>query len=238
MLRLGIVDHLRRRFACFKLGAHFLNLIGLLLEARSQGLNLLLLQSNPGFQFLHNALLFEQLVCRQRRLRGGNAKLAVCSYDNRDTGDFYTRDVADKATVAHVRTVDVRADTDDVISRGNPVSRANAQSRVGVAGGVAGERFNTVRRVGFAGGVAEKRLKTVARVGAAGGVAKERLKTVGRVFGASGVAEKRLKTVGRVVAAGGVAKERERSRGRVEVAGFVKFKRGCSIGRVFCAGSV
>ncbi len=35
---------------------------------------------------------------------GATAKLAVCSYDNRDTGDFYTRDVADKAAVAHVRT--------------------------------------------------------------------------------------------------------------------------------------
>ena len=74
---LGIVDHLRRRFARLKLGAHFL-------KARGQGLNLPFLQSDHcrlsfscGLQFLHNALLFEQLVCRQRRSRGGNAKLAT-----------------------------------------------------------------------------------------------------------------------------------------------------------------
>src|SRR6266576_385131 len=238
MLRLGIVDHLRRRFACFKLGAHFLNLIGLLLEARGQGLNLLLLQSNPGFQFLHNALLFEQLVCRQRRLRGGNAKLAVCSYDNRDTGDFYTRNVADKATVAHVRTVDVRADTDDVISRGNPVSRANAQSRVGVAGGVAGERCNTVGRVVVAGGVEAERKSTCSRVGRAGGVENERINTVRRVGSAGGVAEKRLKTVARVGAAGGVAKERLKTVGRVFGASGVAEKRLKTVGRVFAAGGV
>src|SRR6266403_3025976 len=222
---LGIVDHLRRRFARFKLCAH-------LLKARGQGLNLPFLQSDHcrlsfscGLQFLHNALLFEQLVCRQRRPRGGNAELTVCSYDNRDTGDCYTRDVADKASVAHVRTVDVRADTDDVISRGNPVSRANAQSRVGVAGGVAGERCNTVgrvvvagavekersltvSRVGYAGGVVAERKSTCSRVGRAGGVENERINTVRRVGSAGGVAEKRLKTVARVGAAGGVAKER------------------------------
>ncbi len=191
-MRLPIVlHHLRRRFARFKLSAHFL-------KARGQGLNLLLLQSNPGFQFLHNALLFEQLVCRQRRIRRGNAKLAVCSYDNRDTGDCYTRDVADKASVAHVRTVDVRADTDDVISRGNPVSRAKAQSRVGVAGGVARERCNTVGRVVVAGGVEKERSLTVSRVGYAGGVVKERRMTGGRVGAAGGIAPERIVTCSRV----------------------------------------
>jgi hypothetical protein len=114
---LGIVDHLGRRFPQFKLRAHFLNLIGLLLEARGQGLNLPFLQSDHcrlsfscGLQFLHNALLFEQLVCRQRRPRRGNAKLVVSIYDNRVTGDWYTRDVADKAAVAHVRARRAYAD--------------------------------------------------------------------------------------------------------------------------------
>src|SRR5437773_794462 len=200
---LTIQHCLRHGFAQFKLCAHFLNLIGLLLEARGQGLNLLFLQSDHcrlsfscGLQFLHNALLFEQLVCRQRRLRGGNAKLAVCSYDNRDTGDCYTRDVADKASVAHVRTVDVRADTDDVISRGNAVSRAKAQSRVGVSGGVARERCNTVGRVVVAGAVEKERSLTVSRVGYAGGVAKERGSTGGRVVAAGGVNAERFVTSG------------------------------------------
>src|SRR4029077_12854893 len=38
---LGIVDHLRRRFARFKLGAHFLDLGGLLLELGCESLSLL-----------------------------------------------------------------------------------------------------------------------------------------------------------------------------------------------------
>ena len=104
MTRLGIVDHLRRRFTRFKLGAH-------LLKTRGKRINLPFLQRDHcrlsfscGLQFLHNALLFEQLVCRQRRSRGGNAKLAVCIYVNQVTGDFYTRDVADKASVAHILT--------------------------------------------------------------------------------------------------------------------------------------
>jgi hypothetical protein len=40
---LGIVDHLRRRFARFKLGAHFLDLRCLLFRRRCEGLNFLLL---------------------------------------------------------------------------------------------------------------------------------------------------------------------------------------------------
>jgi hypothetical protein len=38
---LGIVDHLRRRFARFKLGAHFLDLRCLLFRRRYEGLNFL-----------------------------------------------------------------------------------------------------------------------------------------------------------------------------------------------------
>src|SRR4029077_19288368 len=43
---LGIVDHLRRRFARFKLGAHFLDLRCLLFRRRCEGLNFLLLCSS------------------------------------------------------------------------------------------------------------------------------------------------------------------------------------------------
>jgi hypothetical protein len=154
---LGIVDHLRRRFARLKLSAHLLDLIGLPLEARGQGLNLPFLQSDHcrlsfscGLQFRHNALLFEQLVCRQRRPRGGNAKLAVCSYDNRDTGDFYTRDVADKAGIAHVRPW--AADANNVTGRGDTAAGANAQGCVTVAGAV-NEGIDTDGSVGTAGDV-------------------------------------------------------------------------------------
>ncbi len=129
---LRIVDHLRRRFARFKLCAHFLN-------ARGQGLNLPLLQSNPGFQFLHNALLFEQLVCRQRQPCGGNAKLTICSYDNRDTGDFYTRDIADKAGVAHVRASLTHADANNITGRTDTDAGSTAQGHVTVAAGLINE---------------------------------------------------------------------------------------------------
>src|SRR5438045_3522455 len=52
---LGVVDHLRRRFACFKLGADFL-------QTGSKRLNLLLLASNSRFLFLVLAVLLEELV--------------------------------------------------------------------------------------------------------------------------------------------------------------------------------
>ena len=52
---LGIVNHLRRRFARFKLCAH-------LLEARSESFNLLLQFSYGRFLFLVLAVLFEELV--------------------------------------------------------------------------------------------------------------------------------------------------------------------------------
>ena len=59
MLHLGIVDHLRRRFARFKLCAH-------LLQACSKRFNLLLLAHRVRFQFLNLAVLFEKLVEQHR----------------------------------------------------------------------------------------------------------------------------------------------------------------------------
>ena len=51
---LGIVDHLRRRFARFELGAHFLDLRGLLLELGCESLCLLV---EPGCESLYLFLL-------------------------------------------------------------------------------------------------------------------------------------------------------------------------------------
>ena len=56
---LGIVDHLRRRFARFELRAY-------LLQARSKRFNLLLLPSDDRFQVLHLMMLFEELVEQHR----------------------------------------------------------------------------------------------------------------------------------------------------------------------------
>ena len=78
-----------------------------------------------GLQLLHNALLFEQLVYRQRRPRGSNAKLAVSIDDNQDTGDFYTRDVADKAAVVDVCAQ--CANSNNIVRSGNAIAGCKAQ---------------------------------------------------------------------------------------------------------------
>ena len=57
-----VVDHLRRGFGHFNLGAHFLDLRRLLFELRRQRIN-------PFFLFLHLAMLFEELV-EQHRIHG------------------------------------------------------------------------------------------------------------------------------------------------------------------------
>jgi hypothetical protein len=55
-----VQDGLRCGFAQFNLCTHFL-------QSRSKRLNLLLLLDNGRFQFvLYHALLFEQLICRER----------------------------------------------------------------------------------------------------------------------------------------------------------------------------
>src|SRR5437773_2394747 len=181
---LTIQHCLRHGFAQFKLCAHFLNLIGLLLEARGQGLNLLFLQSDHcrlsfscGLQFLHNALLFEQLVCR----------VVVAGAVEKERS----------LTVSRVG-----------YAGGVVKERRMTGGRVGAAGGIAPERIVTCSRVGSAGGVVPERLKTVGRVLVAGGVGAERKSTCSRVGSAGGVDIERLITVGRVGAAGGVEMER------------------------------
>src|SRR5882724_3885935 len=58
---------------------------------------------------------------------------------------------ADKAAVAHVRAI--RADSNDVIGRGNVAAGLKPQGRVVAAGGVIRERRTTGGRIGAAGGV-------------------------------------------------------------------------------------
>jgi hypothetical protein len=82
--------------------------------------------------------------------------------------------IADLATVAHVRTSDVCADTNDVIGGGDTVSGCIAQGRVEAARNVALGRLITHGRVKAAAGVAEERIKTIGRVVAAGGIMQER----------------------------------------------------------------
>jgi len=62
---------------------------------------------------------------------------------------------ADKAAVAHVRTI--RADTDNVISRGDIDAGYVAQRQVAATGGVEPKRSNTDGRVVEAGGVVLER---------------------------------------------------------------------------------
>src|SRR6266487_671987 len=259
---LGIVDHLRCRFARFKLSAHFL-------KARGQGLNLLFLQSDHcrlsfscGLQFLHNALLFEQLVCRQRRLRGGNAKLAVCSYDNRDTGDWYTRDIADKAAIVHVRAH--RAYGDNVIGGGDATAGSKSQRRVITGGGDANASSRSdgrvPREIGREGDTVLERAKTDGRVEVAINVSlqrptancrvivrgavsarvieKERFIADGRVARGVGIVKKRAVTDGVVAGSVDITKERKGADSVGELAVIVIFKRGFSIGRVGVAGGV
>ena len=87
---LSILHYSRCRPDHFKLCPHLLDLLGLLLDTRSHGRNLPVLQSDHcrlsfsrglqflhevllleqlGLQFLHEVLLFEQLVYRERRCR-------------------------------------------------------------------------------------------------------------------------------------------------------------------------
>ena len=67
MAALGFVrDYLRRRFIDFKLGAHFLDLRGLLLQLGRENLHPFRLLRDGGFQALHFLVLFEELVEQHR----------------------------------------------------------------------------------------------------------------------------------------------------------------------------
>ena len=87
MTVLSILHDSRRGANHLKLSAHFLNLLGLLLERCGQGLNLIFLQSNPcgllfsrSLQLLHDLTLFDAPLsaredCQQRRCRVGRFHL-------------------------------------------------------------------------------------------------------------------------------------------------------------------
>src|SRR6266540_2968946 len=121
--------------------------------------------------------------------------------------------VADKATVAHVRTI--RADSNNVTSPEDAEAGPSAQGRVAATGGVILERTSAVRRVVAAGGVVKERNITVGSVAAAGGVAIERLNTVGRVVAADSVVRERHSSVGCVAEADGVRRQCARTEGTV-----------------------
>src|SRR5262249_54744552 len=172
---------------------------GLLLYACSQGINLPLLQSNRCLQFLHHALLFEQLVCRERRARRGNAELATCIYNNRVTADWHTRDVADVAPVAHVCTKDASADTDNVVGRDDVGARKGTNGYVIRTVGDTTPGRVTYSHVAITGDTSIERVKTDGRVAAAFGIALERQGANGRVFEALSVKRERPGANGRVV---------------------------------------
>jgi len=76
--------------------------------------------------------------------------------------------VADKAAVAHVRTIG--ADSNNVIGPGDAEASQNPQGNVATTGGVTKERITTDGRVVAACDVAKKRIATNRRVGAAYGI--------------------------------------------------------------------
>jgi len=64
---LGLVrDYLRRSFIDFKLGAHFLDLRGLLFQLGREDFHPFLLLRDGDFQVLHFFVLFEELVEQHR----------------------------------------------------------------------------------------------------------------------------------------------------------------------------
>ena len=88
------------------------------------------------------------------------------------------KNVVDKATIVHVRTLG--ADADNVTGRGDVEAGTKAQSHVVVTGAVS-ERVIADGRIRVARGVATERLLANGCVPGADGVVKERVITVTRV---------------------------------------------------------
>ena len=132
----------------------------------------------------------------------GERQAGVCSYVNQVTGDFYTRDVADKAAVAHVGPV--VTDTNNVTGRTDTQAGTIAQSSVTVAGAI-NEGGVTDGSVGAAGDVEVKGLCPDSCVLYAGGVAKDRENTNGRIVNAGGVIKERVSAGSGVLYAGDIA---------------------------------
>src|SRR4029077_9074808 len=93
-----------------------------------------------------------------------------------------TEDISNKATVAHVRTGNALADTDNVIGRSDGIAGIKPQYRIAAAGRVKSERMSAVGCVEIAGCIPLERGVTVGRVMVAHCVAQEGGKTVGRVM--------------------------------------------------------
>src|SRR5947208_17134996 len=89
---------------------------------------------------------FNLLLEPSRGGRGLGAEPTVSVYIDRRNGSAFVHpaDVADKATVAHVRAI--HADANNVVGVGNAAASSEAQADVVVAAGVITERFTTERR--------------------------------------------------------------------------------------------
>jgi hypothetical protein len=96
------------------------------------------------------------------------------------------KDVADVATVVHIRATG--ADTDNVSGRGDVAASGKAQGGVRATGSILTKRTITDCCVALAGGIAKERVKTDGGIAEAFGVAMECRRTVGRVEVAGRVA--------------------------------------------------
>src|SRR6266550_3313836 len=177
---------------------------------------------------------FDLLLKPARRTH--RAELAGGVYEDRDgvcVCSCNSTNAADKAAVAHIRAI--RADSNNIIGRGNAETGSRPQGRVVAAGRIAFEGVKAVGCVLTATSVTQERGSSVSRVVAADHVANERISTVGRVLIAGGVVKERSNAGGCVGRASGVAKEGEYSIGGILGAAGVAQKRpGANGGVVVC----
>jgi hypothetical protein len=97
--------------------------------------------------------------------------------------------VPDKAAVVHIRRVDIRTDTDNVIGRADAATGSKAHGYVEASGRIVSERINTVSRVFKAGGIAKERGITDSRVEATFRIVEQSLNTVDGVRKSGGIAK-------------------------------------------------
>jgi len=129
--------------------------------------NLLLVAESDGFKREERFARFVHRFDRLLKTLGGSrrAELIVrCNQNRHPTGSRLAKDTADVATIGHVFAIDVSADTNDVIDRGNGGTCLKTQGDVQVADGVVNERTNTAGRVAKAGSIAKKRICTGGRI--------------------------------------------------------------------------
>src|SRR4029077_13668728 len=159
----------------------------------------------------------------------------------------YTKDVADPGTVAHVRAIDLEADTNNVAGRGDGgprkeahgdvpaavavTKRADTQGDVGAARGVVQERSSSGSRVVLACCVGDKGVITdrCVAIGSAGG---QRLITDGGIAATGDVLVQRKNAIGGVPYSIVIVFESPKTGSRVSDAANVMSKRQSSNSRV------